>query len=70
MTYLFLSGEDPTCLDACDVTGDNLLTLVDPVTLLEYLFLSGDAPGDPFPDCGPDPDLDFMLDCAMFDACP
>ncbi len=55
--FLFLGGDEPTCLDAADTNdADDTLNLTDGVYLLNFLFLGGDPPPGPGPfDCGPEP---------------
>ena len=55
--FLFLGGDEPTCLDASDTNdADDALNLTDGVYLLNFLFLGGDPIPDPGPfDCGPEP---------------
>jgi len=52
LDYLFGPGVGYVdCRDACDIDGDGLLQIGDPISLLEYLFLGGPAPPAPFPEC-------------------
>lgn len=64
LSYLFIFGPEPSCLDAADMDDDGLLTITDPVFMILYVFQDGIAPPTPFPDCGiePTPD-DDGLDC-------
>jgi hypothetical protein len=55
LSYLFLGGGSPGCLDALDAEDSGVLDITDAVYLLEYLFLGGPAPLPPFPRCGVDP---------------
>ncbi|MBI4602160.1 MAG: hypothetical protein HY721_09390 [Planctomycetes bacterium] len=58
LTYLFVTGEPPHCLDAADANDDGTVDVTDPIFTLLYLFLGGrplpppsDSPGeDPTPD--------------------
>jgi hypothetical protein len=68
LSYLFLGGPAPGCLDAADVDDSGDLTITDPVYLLSFLFLGGSAPPAPYPACGPDPTPD-LLDCAQSHPC-
>ena len=75
LSYIFLGGAVPSCLDAADMDNDGLITITDPVFLSLYIFRDGIAPPSPFPDCGiePSPD-DDGLDCfeptALCPVCP
>ncbi len=64
LSFLFLDGATPQCLDAADMDNDGIMTITDPVFLTLYIFVDGIAPPSPFPDCGiePSPD-DDGLDC-------
>ena len=62
LNYLFLSGSQPSCLDATDVADDGAITLTSGLTLLNYLFLRGPPPAPPFPGFGLDSTED-ALDC-------
>ncbi len=66
--YLFLEGDDPSCLASCDLDSDLGTGLIDVIYLLNYLFASGPTPGQPFPDCGPAPAPDLEA-CASHSAC-
>jgi hypothetical protein len=56
------------CLDAVDANDDGSRDISDPIYLLVSLFLGGNAPPAPFPECGPDPTPDF-LDCGSYRSC-
>lgn len=59
--FLFLEGDTPTCLDACDATDDGALLINDAVFLLGHVFIPGSpSPPPPFPACGPDPTQDAL----------
>ncbi len=45
----------PNCVLAADVDDDGVAGLNDFLYLYSYLYLSGDEPPAPFPDCGTDP---------------
>ena len=62
LTYLFLGGTVPTCLDACDVNDDEFLNLTDAINNLSFLFLGGLPPAPPYPDEDLDP-LGEALTC-------
>ncbi|MEM7166197.1 MAG: putative Ig domain-containing protein, partial [Planctomycetota bacterium] len=65
--FLFQSGQQPTCRDACDVSDDGNIDIGDGVYLLTYLFTNGAPPAAP-QSCGMDPTPD-NLDCVAFAAC-
>lgn len=69
--WLFGVGPSIPCDDAGDVNDNGVLDAVmDPMTLLTYLFQGGAAPAAPFPNCGLDPTSD-ALDCVgPLNACP
>jgi hypothetical protein len=60
LSFLFLGGSLPGCLDASDVNDDRTLDITDPVGILGFLFLGAAVPRPPFPDCGLDPSPDRM----------
>ena len=60
LSYQFSGGETPPCLEACDVNGESGIEVSDPVYLLNYLFIAGPPPPDPFPACDAAP----VEDCA------
>ena len=62
LSYLFLGGSVPGCLDAADTDDTGRLDLSDAVYLLNFLFLGGATPPEPG-DCGLDP-TDDGLSCA------
>ena len=64
LSYLFLGGATPSCLDAGDSDDSGRLDLTDAVHFLSYLFLGGAAPPAPFPGCGFDPTGAAHPDCA------
>ncbi len=55
LEYLFLSGPQPHCADACDTDDSGTLGMPDAIALLVYLFSDGTAPAAPFPVAGTDP---------------
>ncbi|MBN1459359.1 MAG: hypothetical protein JXA57_07470 [Armatimonadetes bacterium] len=67
LSYLFLGGPAPTCLDSGDCDDSGVLELTDAVYLLSHLFLGGPAPAEPFPACGPDPTPEDDLSCESFE---
>ncbi len=58
LTWTFLEGDPPPCLDAADVDDSGVVSaLLDALYLLEWQFLSGEDPPPPGPfECGIDPD--------------
>ena len=71
LSYLFLGGSAPPCLDAADANDDGLLDVSDGPYSLSFLFTGGPAPKEPFPNCGQDPtDGQDPLTCAEYPPCP
>lgn len=68
--YLFLGGNGPECLSACDLNDDGLVNIADSITNLSYLFVGGAAPLPPFRTCGSDPTPDELSCIAAGLACP
>ena len=66
--WTFQGSEGPCCMDAADVNDDGSVDLSDAVFALNFLFLAGFPPRDPYPDCGNDPSLD-PLACESFPPC-
>ncbi len=66
LQWSFVGGPAPVCEDAADADGNNTINgLLDALYLLTWGFLGGPPP--PMPGttyCGPDDDLDPLLDCA------
>ena len=63
LNFLFQSGPDPVCDDACDSNDDGSLDASDAVYLFNYQFLEGPAPLAPFPAEGLDPTTGDGLGC-------
>jgi hypothetical protein len=63
LNFLFLGGEDPSCMDAADADDSEDINITDGIYVLNFLFLGGPSPTDPWPDCGPDPDDGGALSC-------
>ncbi len=61
-------GRPAQCHDAQDANDDGIWNLSDPVYTLYTLFLNGDLPSSPYPNCGLDPTED-ALDCQTFEEC-
>ena len=71
LNFLFLPGSaTPICLDAADFDDDGLLSLIDGIDLLTYMFSNGTPPSDPFPGCGIDPTPDPLACEGPLTACP
>lgn len=69
--YSFLRSTFPTCLAACDVNSNGVLDgdVGDALYLLMYGYRAGQAPPEPFPDCGTTfEETDATLGCA-FSSC-
>jgi hypothetical protein len=52
---VLFSGGSTSCLEAVDANADDDLNLVDPILILEYLFMDSAPPTSPFPLEGLDP---------------
>ena len=65
LTWVFQSGEDPSCFDAADVNDDGILDLADGIYALNFIFADGPTPPEPFAAVGPDP-TDDSLDYASW----
>lgn len=60
LSFLFLAGETPGCLDASDTNDDGRIDVADPVFVLASLFLGQGRPPVPSPLCGLDPTEDDL----------
>ncbi|MBI4603816.1 MAG: hypothetical protein HY721_17815 [Planctomycetes bacterium] len=72
LTFLFLGGDAPSCLEAADADDNGVLQLTDAVRVLSYLFTGGDPPPPPGPPpspCGADPVGSPALGCEAYDGC-
>ncbi len=58
LSYLFMGGTPPPCLDAADVNDDGRITVEDNTYLIRSLFLGGDKIPAPYPQAGVDPTPD------------
>ncbi len=73
--YLFITGDEPSCLETADSDNDGELLLTDGILILNYLFARGPAPAAPGPPgrpCGGDPDAPDTagdLGCAEYPPC-
>ena len=65
--YLFLNGNEPTCLSACDFDANGALNLNDAIYIQLYMFLNGPPPPAPFMECGTG---NAPLGCDSFVVCP
>jgi hypothetical protein len=63
LIYLFEGGAQLACLKAADVDDDGQVALSDAVYLLNYYFLGGPSPPEPFACCGLDPTPDSLPEC-------
>ncbi len=52
LSYLFLGGNGPACMDAADADSSAKIDLTDAVFTLSWLFLGGKDMGTPGPVCG------------------
>ncbi len=53
LSYFFLSGDEPPCLEAADADGNGTVNgLLDALYMLVFTFSDGPAPPSPFPECG------------------
>tara|TARA_B100000929_G_scaffold272031_1_gene243313 strand:+ start:707 stop:943 length:237 start_codon:yes stop_codon:yes gene_type:complete len=50
-SYLFLGDNEPGCLAAADADGTGEINLTSGVFLLQFLFIGGQEPAAPFPQC-------------------
>ncbi len=65
----WMEGPPFLCDDAADANDDGLLTDLDSAYIWDYIFVGGNEPPSPFPDCGLDPTTD-ALGCGDFPPCP
>jgi hypothetical protein len=70
LNWLFLGGEEPSCIDAADADDSGEVDIADAVRVLNWLFSGGLEPPAPGPDaCGLDPTLDSLPPCAAPAGC-
>jgi hypothetical protein len=69
LSYLFLGGEAPDCLDAADTDNTGAVNITDAIYSLNFQFLGGDPPKSPFPECGTKEWIN-ALTCESFGGCP
>jgi hypothetical protein len=62
LNELFHDGPPSACADASDSNDDGRVDISDAVHLIRYLFLTGGAPLQPFPECGID-DTEDEIGC-------
>ena len=65
LTFLFLGGARPPCMDAADADDTGKIEFTDGVYLLNHLFLGGEPPPAPYPGEGADATED-ELGCVGF----
>jgi hypothetical protein len=68
LSYLFLGGPAPGCLQSADANDSDEVDLTDAIYLLNFLFLSGPEPGAPFAACGLDPTPGELV-CITYPPC-
>ncbi len=69
LTWLFLKGEAPCCLDAADSDDDGRVNISDSIVSLNWLFHGAQAPVAPGPfECGLDR-TDDDLECSSYPLC-
>ncbi len=54
LSYIFVSGPSPACLDTADANDDGAVDLADGVYILQNIFANGPAIPLPHPECGVD----------------
>ena len=71
LSFLFSSGDEPLCHDACDSNDDGSLDIGDGISMLDGLFNGGAPPAPPGPiNCGVDP-TEATLGCEQnSEGCP
>ena len=67
LNFLFIGGEKPSCMAACDCDANGKVNLTDAIYELNYCFQGGPAPAEPFPQCGFE--LKPTLECLEFPPC-
>lgn len=65
LSYLYLGGSPPSCLDAADVDDSGALNIVDPIFLIQHLFLGGVSLPGPRGAPGVDPTPEDPLGCLV-----
>ena len=70
VSFLFVGGPPPPCLDSADTNDDGYVDLADAIYGLSYNFRGGPQPPPPFlPYCGLDPTVDDPWDCERYPPC-
>ncbi len=67
LSWLFLGGRTPSCLEAANANGSRQVNIADPIYALSFLFGGGPPPPFPFPFCGFGP---APLGCLEPGPCP
>jgi hypothetical protein len=57
-------------VDAADTDDSGKVDITDPVYALNFLFVAGPEPPNPYPECGTENDMDDELECAASPECP
>jgi len=60
LSYLFLGGTQPSCMDAADSNDDGTVDIADPTAILSTLFLGGSPLPPPTVERGVDPTIDAL----------
>lgn len=68
LLYYLFDGMPLSCQKSADADDNGILDLTDANFLLTYMFLTGEAPHDPFRSCGREPTPDG-LSCRRFHPC-
>lgn len=63
LTYLFMGGAAPFCLDAAEANDDGILDIADPIYILNYLLMGMPVPPPPFAEPGLDPTTEDPYGC-------
>jgi hypothetical protein len=69
LTYLFIGGVAPGCLDAADWNDDDHLNISDAVGSLIFQFGGGSPPKSPYPGCGIEDTIEGP-GCLSYPGCP
>lgn len=64
LSYLFLGGQPPSCMDAADADDSGILEITDAVDILMSLYQGADSIAEPYPAPGKDPTGDD-LSCGL-----
>ena len=68
-TWLYSDRVSPVCEKAMDVDSSDVVDFTDGIFLLNYLYLAGPKPGEPYPACGADSDTSLSISCGDFCGC-